>query len=66
MITDPQHISEGWIDLTLQTGNTYPVWILLNDARNRVLRVEKEDGFRLEIPYGSFRSARPRNEDKLS
>jgi hypothetical protein len=58
MITNPLQINEGWTDLTLRTGDTYPVLVLLNDPRNRVIRVEKEDGFRLEISYSAFQSAR--------
>jgi hypothetical protein len=58
MITNPFQINEGWTDLTLRTGDTYPVLVLLNDPRNRIIRVEKEDGFRLEITYSAFQSAR--------
>jgi hypothetical protein len=58
MIVDPLHINEGWTDLTLNTGETYPVLVLVNEPHNRVIRVEKEDGFRLEISYSSVRSAR--------
>jgi hypothetical protein len=64
LIIDPYHVSEGWTDLTLASGWTYPVMILVNDHTNKVFRVEKEDGFRLEIPYGSFHSARRWQDQK--
>jgi hypothetical protein len=57
MITNPVNINEGWTDLTLRSGDTYAVLVLFNDSHNRVIRVEKEDGFRLEISYSSFQSA---------
>jgi hypothetical protein len=58
LIIDPHHVGEGWTDLTLAGGGTYQVMVLVNDRVKRVFSVEKEDGFRLEIPYGSFHSAR--------
>jgi hypothetical protein len=64
VITDPQHVGEGWIDLTLNSGGTYHVMVLVNDPASRLFRVEKEDGFRLEIAYGAFHSARRWDDQK--
>jgi hypothetical protein len=56
MITNHKHISEGYVRLTLQSGEKIEAVVGFNDPHNEVLWLLL-DGDSMPLPYGEVASA---------